>query len=201
MSRAALAGLPLLMLVTGCASSTVTLLDGEPGSPVGAVAVVDPKSGADVKLIETAGTSARVNGASASLRPGDPAKAEARYAALFEAMPRPPRRFILQFPEGSTSLTAESLPERQQLIDEIRARGPGVDVQIEGHSDRVGSDADNDRLSAERARAARDMLAAEGLIPANSRFVGRGERAPVPGHATADGVEDPANRRVEIVVR
>jgi outer membrane protein OmpA-like peptidoglycan-associated protein len=192
--------LPLL-LATGCASSHVTLLNGEGDNPVGGVAVIDPKTGDDVRLIETAGTRASVNGATARLSPGDPAAVERRYAALLDALPRPPRRFILMFPEGSTTLTAESLPDRQLLIDEIRTRGAGVDVQIEGHSDRVGSDEDNDRLSTERARAARDMLAAEGLIPADSRFVGRGERSPRPGHATADGVADPANRRVEIVVR
>ena len=45
------------------------------------------------------------------------------------------------------------------------------------------------------------MLVGLGLDTDITRTVGRGERAPLLGHATADNVEDPANRRVEVVVR
>jgi len=38
-----------------------------------------------------------------------------------------------------------------------------------------------------------------GFMGASS--VGRGERAPLQGHETADNIEEPANRRVEVVVR
>jgi flagellar motor protein MotB len=45
------------------------------------------------------------------------------------------------------------------------------------------------------------MLVKLGLNTEITRTVGRGEYAPVPGHATEEGVADPVNRRVEVVVR
>jgi outer membrane protein OmpA-like peptidoglycan-associated protein len=192
--------LPLLLLA-GCTTSTVTLLPGEAGNPVGAVAVVDSKTGGDVKIIDSAGAAAVVNGRSVSVRTDDPAAAEARNAELLAGLPAPPKRFILYFPTGSDEITPESIPERDRMLAEVKARGDGVSVQIEGHTDRVGGAARNLQLSKERADAARDMLVKLGLKTEFTRTVGRGEVAPVPGHATAQGVADPINRRVEVVVR
>jgi outer membrane protein OmpA-like peptidoglycan-associated protein len=73
------------------------------------------------------------------------------------------------------------------------------DVQVIGHTDAVGSNAVNDPLSRQRADVVRSGLVARG-VPAD-RIVasGRGKREPaVP---TADGVAEPRNRRVEILVR
>jgi outer membrane protein OmpA-like peptidoglycan-associated protein len=192
--------LPLLLLA-GCATSTVTLLPGEAGNPVGAVAVVDKKTGDDVKIIDSAGSAAVVNGRSVAVTSDDPAAAEARHAELLAGLPAPPKRFVLYFPTGSDEITPESVPERDRMLAEVKARGDGVSVQIEGHTDRVGGAARNLQLSKERADAARDMLVKLGLKTEFTRTVGRGELAPVPGHATAAGVADPVNRRVEVVVR
>jgi outer membrane protein OmpA-like peptidoglycan-associated protein len=192
--------LPLLLLA-GCATSTVTLLPGEAGNPVGAVAVVDAKTGEDVKIIDSAGSAAVVNGRSVAVTSEDPAAAEARNAELLAGLPAPPRRFILYFPTGSDDITPESIPERDRMLAEVKARGDGVSVQIEGHTDRTGGAARNLQLSKERADAARDMLVKLGLKTEFTRTVGRGEVAPVAGHATAEGVADPVNRRVEVVVR
>jgi outer membrane protein OmpA-like peptidoglycan-associated protein len=133
-----------------------------------------------------------------ALKPG---VSENRYKSLLGYLPDPPIRFILYFPVGSIQPSPESVPARDALFAEIKRRGAGVDVQIEGHTDRLGDASDNDRLSLERAVAARDMLLGYGLSQNITRVVGRGERDPMPGHATADGVEDPVNRRVEVVVR
>ena len=191
----------LALVLTGCGGSTVTLLNGEGANPVGAVAIINPKTGDDVRVIDAAGTAVTVDGARTSVRSTDAAAAEARYAALLAGLPDPPVRFILYFPEGSTNITLASVPAREALFAEIKRRGAGVSVQIEGHTDRVGDAADNVRLSKQRADAARDMLVGLGLDTDITRTVGRGERAPLLGHATADNVEDPANRRVEVVVR
>lgn len=190
-----------LLLLAGCATSTVTLLPGEAGNPVGAVAVIDGKTGDDVKIIDSAGSAAIVNGRRVSVTTDDPAVAEARNAELLGNLPAPPQRFILYFPTGSDEITAESVPERDRMLAEVKARGDGVSVQIEGHTDRTGGAARNLQLSKERADAARDMLVRLGLKTEITRTVGRGEVAPVPGHATAEGVADPVNRRVEVVVR
>jgi outer membrane protein OmpA-like peptidoglycan-associated protein len=185
---AALAGL------AACATpGSVTLLGAEPGANVGAVAVFDPKSGAEKGQLTAADTQAPLSGAFAA-RPADPA----RYAALTAALPEPPARFTLYFLEGTTTLTAESEPELKRVFAEI-ARRPGAEVQITGHTDTVGSDADNDALSLKRAREIREALIRQGLSPSISRPTGRGERELL--IPTPDNTPEPRNRRVEIIVR
>jgi len=72
-------------------------------------------------------------------------------------------------------------------------------VLVVGHTDSVGSDQYNDTLSLQRADVIRVGLIQNGIAPENIVAVGRGKRELlVP---TADGVAEPRNRRVEIVVR
>ena len=68
-----------------------------------------------------------------------------------------------------------------------------------GHTDRVGSEADNDRLSLQRAEAVRAMLIQRGINSSFLRAVGRGEREPL--IPTPDEQAEPRNRRVEVIVR
>jgi outer membrane protein OmpA-like peptidoglycan-associated protein len=69
---------------------------------------------------------------------------------------------------------------------------------VTGHADRSGSDAYNMALSLRRANAVKDQLVREGIAANQIVVVGRGESQPlVP---TADGVREPQNRRVEIVL-
>jgi outer membrane protein OmpA-like peptidoglycan-associated protein len=123
---------------------------------------------------------------------------QAQFGAALAARPLPPAQFTLYFVEGRDEFT----PESKKVIDEIFgeiARRPVPDVQVIGHTDAVGSNAVNDPLSRQRADVVRSGLVARG-VPAD-RIVasGRGKREPaVP---TADGVAEPRNRRVEILVR
>ena len=68
-----------------------------------------------------------------------------------------------------------------------------------GHTDRVGSVDENDRLSKMRAEGLRDLLIESGVPASKMEAVGRGERDPLV--ATDDEVDEPKNRRVEINVR
>jgi outer membrane protein OmpA-like peptidoglycan-associated protein len=94
------------------------------------------------------------------------------------------------------------LPASSALVDRIVeevARRRAVEVQVTGHTDRVGSLESNDQLSEQRAAAVRDLLSARGLHASLVRVVGRGEREPlVP---TPDETPEPRNRRVEILIR
>lgn len=188
-------------LLGGCATSSVVLLQGEGGRPAGKVVVLDPKTGEDLRVVETAGTTVVVAGSRSRVRSINSVSAEAKYGDLLGNLPAPPKRFVLYYPEGSSELSSESLVVRDALLAEVKERGMGVDVQIEGHTDRVGDADDNIRLSRERARATLAMLVPLGLKDNVTRVVGRGEGAPVEGHHTADGVPDAKNRRVEVVVR
>jgi OmpA-OmpF porin, OOP family len=70
---------------------------------------------------------------------------------------------------------------------------------VVGHTDRQGSLEYNDGLSLRRAERVRAQLVRIGIAGERIGVAGRGERAPlVP---TEDGVAEPRNRRVEIIVR
>jgi outer membrane protein OmpA-like peptidoglycan-associated protein len=120
------------------------------------------------------------------------------FAHALAAQPPPSLSFTLQFEEGSTNVTPESQATLTALFAEV-ARRQAVEVQVTGHTDRVGSVASNDRLALERAQAVREMLIQRGMQATFIRAVGRGEREPLV--ATPDEQPEPRNRRVEVIVR
>ena len=72
-------------------------------------------------------------------------------------------------------------------------------MQVTGHTDTVGREENNDKLSTERAGVIKNMLIEQGLQAGFIRAVGRGERELlVP---TANNFSEPKNRRVEVIVR
>ena len=79
------------------------------------------------------------------------------------------------------------------------ARRPGADVEVTGHTDTVGDDADNDSLSLKRAEEVLALLVSAGLDRSLMTAVGRGEREL--RERTADAVSNATNRRVEVIVR
>lgn len=128
----------------------------------------------------------------------NPQDVQDRFGAALAARPLPPARFTLYFVEGRDEFT----PESKQVIDAIFgeiARRPVPDVQVIGHTDALGSDAVNDRLSRQRAEVVRNGLVARGVPADRVVASGRGKRELAV--ATADGVAEPRNRRVEILVR
>ena len=182
----------LLPLLCACAG-TVTLLPGEDNAAAGSVAVFDPKTGLEKGSLSDANTRSRLWWKVAA-KPADPK----RYVALTSRIPPPLAHFTLYFFEDTTKLVPESEPQLKRMFADI-ARRPGVEVQIVGHTDTVGSGPANDILSLDRARFVRDALVAQGLRPAITRAVGRGEHELlVP---TPDNTREPRNRRVEVIVR
>jgi outer membrane protein OmpA-like peptidoglycan-associated protein len=143
--------------------------------------------------------------AAARLRRGGPESfasnaqdVQTRYGAALAAQPLPPAQFTLFFVDGKDELTDES----RQIVDGVFAeiaKRPIPDVIVIGHTDTVGSDAANDLLSRQRADVVRAGFVARGLATDKVLTVGRGKREPAV--ATGDGVAEPRNRRVEILVR
>jgi len=113
---------------------------------------------------------------------------------------QPPRAvsFTLYFDTNSTEVNAASRPALDALLNEVAQR-QAAEVVVIGHTDRVGSVEDNDRLSLVRAEAVRAMLVQRGIQASFIRAVGRGEREPL--IPTADEQPEPRNRRVEVIVR
>ena len=73
---------------------------------------------------------------------------------------------------------------------------PSVRVEIAGHTDAVGSEASNQRLSQQRAGAVRDWLVARGVDPGRLVARGYGESEPIDDNDTPGGRA--RNRRVEL---
>jgi outer membrane protein OmpA-like peptidoglycan-associated protein len=72
-------------------------------------------------------------------------------------------------------------------------------MSIEGHTDSIGSDEYNQRLSEDRAQSVRSYLEQSGISPGRIASVrGMGKMMPVATNATAEGRQ--MNRRVEIII-
>ncbi len=88
--------------------------------------------------------------------------------------------------------------EKLAKISGIILVHPGLKLEIEGHTDSVGGDEYNQRLSEQRANAVRDYLIHEGIKPDSITAKGFGKTRPVATNATPEGRQ--RNRRVEMVV-
>lgn len=184
----------LAIALAGCAHSSVTLFENEGGAATGSVAVLSDKGGETV--LDRPMTAGSLSASGAKVR--DVKKVKPAYTALLGNLPKAPSRFTLYFDQGTTNLTAASRPLLGKVRQEVAAR-PGAAVEVVGHTDTVGSDDDNDRLSQRRAEEIVRVLAAEGFDPDSLSATGRGERDLLV--KTADNVANGDNRRVEIVVR
>ena len=195
MSRAL--GLGAALLLAGCAHSSVVLLPDEGGGH-GKILIRQANGTGPETVMDEGNVRATLGGSQPSVRPLGAKGLNAREAALVADLPPPAKAFTLYFLEGTTEITAASRP----VLDEVRAevgRRPGAEVQVTGHTDTVGTEADNDRLSRERANEILNLLAGMGFPRGLMTAVGRGERElKVP---TADSVRSPVNRRVELIVR
>jgi outer membrane protein OmpA-like peptidoglycan-associated protein len=120
------------------------------------------------------------------------------FGDALEAIPARPASFTLYFMTGTDELTEESKVEVQKVLEELRRR-PAPDIQVIGHTDTVGSGGENDALSLQRAETMRELMLQLGIPPGRIRASGRGKREPLV--TTADGIDEPRNRRVEINVR
>jgi outer membrane protein OmpA-like peptidoglycan-associated protein len=88
--------------------------------------------------------------------------------------------------------------EKLAKISGIVLAHPGLNLQVEGHTDSVGSDEYNQVLSQQRASAVRDFLVEQGVAAASVSARGFGKTQPVATNDTPEGRQ--RNRRVELVV-
>lgn len=101
------------------------------------------------------------------------------------------------FKTGSSELLP-AVREKLSKIAGILSARQGLKLNIEGHTDNVGSDEYNQQLSEKRAQTARDYLVSQG-VPADSIVSqGFGKTNPIDSNDTPQGRQN--NRRVEIVV-
>ena len=92
-------------------------------------------------------------------------------------------------------------PDGKKALDDLLAKIKGVDtdyILVVGHTDSVGTEQYNDKLSVRRADAVKTYLVSQGVPAAKVRAEGKGESTPVASNETAEGRAQ--NRRVEITV-
>ena len=187
---------PLLLTLAACAPATRVVLLPQEGVPTAAV-TVQARQG-QVVLAQPYAVAEVASSGSVDTAQTDAQQVEKRYGQLLSVQPAAEQRFTLLFMPGGAQLTPESSAELADVLARATER-PGGEVIIIGHTDRVGSVESNDTLSLQRAQAVRQLVIDRGFDPNRVEAVGRGEREPVV--QTADEVEEPKNRRAEIVVR
>jgi len=128
----------------------------------------------------------------------DTAKVEEIFSDALAAHPAAPAVYDIYFKPGSAVLDNKSL----KLIDEIVTtigKKQSLDISINGHSDRMGSDKYNMLLSLKRAKAVLELLVKSGVDESLMHIAYHGEGDLVV--PTPDNVAEPRNRRVEVVIR
>jgi outer membrane protein OmpA-like peptidoglycan-associated protein len=194
-SLRAFAALAALALLAACAPITNAVLLPEAGGKSSAVAVTH---GDKQVVLDQPYAAARDGATGLTTYTTTEAEVQARYGDALAAQPARASTFTLYFVEGKDVLTDASRQQVERTLREIAQR-PVPDVLVVGHTDAVGSHASNDALAQQRADFIRAELIRLGVPAANVQAIARGKRAPVV--PTADGVAEPRNRRVEIIVR
>jgi outer membrane protein OmpA-like peptidoglycan-associated protein len=88
--------------------------------------------------------------------------------------------------------------EKLSKVSGILLAHPGLNLEIEGHTDSVGTDAYNQSLSERRAESVKSYLAQQGIPSSTIKARGFGEASPVASNDSAAGRQQ--NRRVELIV-
>jgi outer membrane protein OmpA-like peptidoglycan-associated protein len=103
----------------------------------------------------------------------------------------------VNFAFNSADLTPKSKGILDQWVAKIKA-DKTMRVEVAGHTDSIGSDAYNQKLSERRAKAVVDYFVAQGIAADRLKAVGYGKKKPIASNATDEGRAQ--NRRVELQI-
>ncbi len=101
------------------------------------------------------------------------------------------------FDSGSYTLKPSSDTELELLLNLLK-NNPSIRIQINGHTDDIGSEKDNLELSTLRAKAVRDHLVRAGIDSKRVLYQGYGETAPIADNSTEEGRK--INRRTTFII-
>ena len=137
---------------------------------------------------------------SAPAAPGAPAAPAKPAAPAAKAAPASVKQAVVIQADALFDFDKSVLrADGKKNIDDALAKLAGVDVEMviaTGHTDNVGTDASNQKLSERRAAAVKEYLASKGIATSKITTLGKGESQPVPTNKTKEGRQK--NRRVDI---
>ena len=183
------------VVLGACASGgTIVLLPEKDGRQT----AVSVKRGDKEVVLDQPYAAARTNALGPRAYVATQQDVNAQFGPALAAQPARATKFTLYFVEGKDEFTEQSQQDVYRILTEIAQR-PVPDVLVIGHTDTVGSDQANDVLGQQRADIVRAALIRLGVPGDDIHALSRGKRSlAVP---TANGVAEPLNRRVEIIVR
>jgi outer membrane protein OmpA-like peptidoglycan-associated protein len=120
------------------------------------------------------------------------------FGSLLDALPPAEVSFLLYFSQASDSLTAESRGTLPRIFEAIRERHSTA-ISVIGHTDTTGSAQTNYQLGLRRAQAVVEILRQQGAADADFTVESHGDADLLV--KTGPGVDEPRNRRVEVIVR
>ena len=188
----------LLLFSAACCPKTTVILLPDEQDLSGAVIVATEE---DSKTIDTPYYAATISGPNTqtiNIQPLDQETVRKTYGDSLQALPARSLSFILYFISGSSELTETSKQALDNIIEQIERTEPPVVLNIIGHTDATGSTTYNNALSMDRARAVEALLRSSGAPIETIRIQSFGENDQL--IPTPNGVPEPKNRRVEVVV-
>lgn len=120
--------------------------------------------------------------------------------AKYESMPSRIEEYIpknIQFERAETSMLIESYRELDKFA-EFMNKNPEFKVKIEGHTEPIGNEDQNQKLSERRAYTVASYLVKKGIVASRIKVEGLGGSKPLV--VPAEGEYFPANRRVEFIM-
>jgi outer membrane protein OmpA-like peptidoglycan-associated protein len=104
----------------------------------------------------------------------------------------------IQFRMGSAAIKRGSASVLDRLAAFLK-RCPSAEVEIDGHTDNIGRDVDNQALSQRRAEAVLKYLTGEGVAPTRMTAIGFGAQRPIASNDDEQGRSE--NRRIELLLK
>jgi peptidoglycan-associated lipoprotein len=153
---------------------------------------------------DAAGKTASAAQAAADAAKGEATKAGERAAAVETASRRLVYEVVLSEDQGNFKFGKVDLPDTakqriDQMVTDLKADPKGIFIELEGHTDNVGSKDYNTKLGEERAEAVKRYLYEAHQVPLHKiNVISYGEEKPVSPNKTRDGRAQ--NRRVVIKV-
>ena len=183
--------------LVACSGTTVVLVPDANGK----VGQVDLTTKAGTTRLSKANESAEAS--KTDKAPSQPeelseSKIKDMFSEILAKEPKPPEHFVFHFTTGSAEILSDEKAKIVEAKSAINARN-SCDISVIGHSDTVGDNEVNEGVSLQRADAVIDALIKSGVDKncMDRRYYGENDQK-IP---TADNVDEPQNRRVEIEIR